>query len=452
MQELISSDTICALSTAPGIGAIAVIRLSGADSFAILKDVFSKPLEQQAGHTVVYGFIQDGERQIDDVVLTVFRSPNSYTGEDTVEISCHGSVYIQRQILELLVQKGARMAKPGEYTMRAFMNGKMDLSQAEAVADLIASESRTAHEMAIHQMRGGFSNEINFLRDRLIHFASMIELELDFSEEDVEFADRLQLKDLVNEIQVVVRRLIDSFATGNVVKNGVPVAILGAPNMGKSTLLNALLNDDRAIVSEIAGTTRDTIEDAVNIEGIRFRFIDTAGIRETEDTIETLGIERAWEKARGASVVVYLVDASETSEQEISDIKEYFQEQMGEGRRLLLIAGNKSDKGVSTEATDINLSAKTREGIDELTSRLVGFVNEGLAGSNTVVTNLRHFEALSNTLTSLNDVQKGLENQITGDFLAIDIRRALYHLGEITGQITTDDLLDNIFSKFCIGK
>lgn len=506
MLHHVSDDTICALSTAPGVGAIAVIRLSGPETFDVLKTLFSKDLEKAASHTAHHGKIREGERVIDDVVVTIFRGPNSYTGEDVAEVSCHGSTYVQAELIKAVLNQGVRMAKAGEFTMRAFANGKMDLSQAEAVADLIASESAASHELAMHQLRGGFSKEINALRERLIHFASLIELELDFSEEDVEFADRQDLKDLVDEVTTMVKSLVDSFATGKVVKDGVPVAILGAPNMGKSTLLNALLKEDRAIVSDIPGTTRDTIEDAVSIGGIRFRFIDTAGIRETQDEIESMGIERAWEKAGEASVVIYLVDASgeamqtdgaDTTVVSIAQIKKEFEDRF-EGK-LLLITGNKADlaedKGnasamsradiadladatseagasanitsaesalsardnddpseASESSVDLLISAKTGQGLQQLQDKLVGFIEQGLAGSSTVVTNARHYEALSNALASLMDVRKGLDQDITGDFLAIDIRKALFHLGEITGEITTDDLLGNIFSKFCIGK
>ena len=463
MNVLVAQDTICALSTAPGLGAIAIIRVSGPDALEVVDSMFSKSLANKTKNGLYYGDLNDGDNLLDEVVISVFRGPHSYTGENTAEISCHGSPFIQQEIIKALLDRDIRMAQPGEFTMRAFANGKMDLSQAEAVADLIASESAVSHDLALKQLRGGFSDELASLREKLIHFASLIELELDFGEEDVEFADRQDLKDLVDEIKLVVKNLVDSFATGNAIKSGVPVAILGAPNMGKSTLLNALLNEERAIVSEIAGTTRDTIEDTINIEGIQFRFIDTAGIRETEDQIETIGIERAWEKAQDATLVIYLVDASSTSQEEIDAIRSTFT-QNTDGNSNLLIVANKSDLGESLalksakaeqvieDSVALSISAKTDKGISELKSILVSQINSGLSTDSTVVTNARHYEALSNALASLIDVRNGLDQDITGDFLAIDIRKALHHLGEITGEITTDDLLGNIFSRFCIGK
>jgi tRNA modification GTPase len=453
MINLLNLDTITALSTAPGLGAIAVIRVSGPEAIAVCDSLFSRSLSEAKSHSLHYGDLKDGDKLLDEVVIALFRGPNSYTGEDTIEISCHGSPFIQREIIAALLDRGIRLADPGEFTMRAFANGKMDLSQAEAVADLIASESAAAHDIALKQLRGGFSKEIAALRERLIHFASLIELELDFAEEDVEFADRQDLKKLVDEIKSVVKALVDSFATGNVVKSGVPVAILGAPNMGKSTLLNALLNEDRAIVSEIAGTTRDTIEDSVTIDGIQFRFIDTAGIRDTEDTIETIGIERAWEKARDASVVLYMVDATTVTEADIIEIENGFRTNVTNEHTRFILIGNKADTGTpNTDLTDLTISAKSGEGLDELKNYLSELIASGLNAENSIVTNARHYEALSKALASLIEVRKGLNNNITGDFLAIDIRKALHHLGEITGVITTEDLLGNIFSKFCIGK
>lgn len=454
-------DTICALSTAPGMGAIAVIRLSGPDSIRVLNTVFSKDVSGAQGYSLHYGAIAEGEEAIDDVVVSIFRAPKSFTGEDVVEVSCHGSEYIQSRLLHLFVSNGCRTAEPGEFTMRAFSNGKMDLSQAEAVADLVASSSAAAHRLAMNQMRGNFSKKINQLREELIHFASMIELELDFSEEDVEFANRDELKGLVEKINLIVGDLMESFAMGNAIKNGVPVAILGAPNMGKSTLLNALLDDDRAIVSEIAGTTRDTIEDETTIGGVRFRFIDTAGIRETEDEIETIGISRAFEKAGKASIVLYLVDAMESHVDEIAPALLEIRNKIGEEQDLILVA-NKVDKArdpdeirkkfASIPETEV-ISATDGVGLEDLRQRLVKASKAILTeGSDVVVSNVRHYEALAKTKESLEAVLNGLEAGITGDFLAIDIRRALLHLGEITGEITTDDLLGNIFSKFCIGK
>ncbi len=437
------------------MGAIAVIRVSGKEAFAVVGKLFSKTVANLPSHTVHYGTIKDGSRIVDEVVATIFKGPNSFTGEDVVEISCHGSVFIQQQIIQLLLDAGCRMANAGEFTMRAFFNGKMDLSQAEAVADLIASNSEAAHQLAMHQMRGGFSKEINHLRQELINFASLIELELDFSEEDVEFADRSDLKTLVEQIQVIIKRLVDSFAVGNVIKNGIPVAIVGVPNVGKSTLLNALLNEERAIVSDIAGTTRDTIEDELIIEGIAFRFIDTAGLRDTTDTIESMGIERTYEKANEAAIILYMADMSTEKPDAVEKAITTFRNKL-DGHQQLIPVYNKADigeKGFEPPVEGITISAKAGTGIETLKEQLVSFVDSGALQSNdTIVTNARHYEALSKAFASLNNVLTGLDANITGDFLAIDIRQALHHLGEITGEITTDDLLGNIFSKFCIGK
>jgi len=455
------NDTICALSTAPGIGAIALIRLSGKTAIDVVNHSFTKDISNASGYSLHYGSIKENEDVIDDVMVAVYRNPKSFTGEDIVEISCHGSQYIQSRILKLYTANGCRLAEPGEFSMRAFANGKMDLSQAEAVADLISSSTAASHKLAMNQMRGNFSRKINELRDQLIHFASLIELELDFSEEDVEFADRNDLKSLIHSIQVIVVDLIESFATGNAIKNGVPVAILGAPNMGKSTLLNALLDDDRAIVSEIAGTTRDTIEDETTIDGIRFRFIDTAGIRETEDEIESIGIGRAFEKAEKATIVLYLFDSVETDSNELEKNLQELRERIGVSQEVIAVA-NKSDKASSEELLSkkfehlpetLIISATKGSGLGLLKIKLLEKSKTiNVEGNDIVVTNLRHYHALSETKTSLNAVLLGLDNGITGDFLTIDIRRALHHLGEITGEITTDDLLGNIFSKFCIGK
>ncbi|MEM9050619.1 MAG: tRNA uridine-5-carboxymethylaminomethyl(34) synthesis GTPase MnmE [Bacteroidota bacterium] len=454
-------DTICALSTAPGMAAIALIRLSGKESVEIVGKSFSKEIDNARGYSLHYGSISENEDIIDDVVVAVYRNPKSFTGEDVVEISCHGSQYIQSRLLKLYTSSGCRLAEPGEFSMRAFANGKMDLSQAEAVADLISSSTEASHKLAMNQMRGNFSRKINVLRDQLIHFASMIELELDFSEEDVEFANRDDLKALINSIQMIVVDLMESFATGNAIKNGVPVAILGAPNMGKSTLLNALLDDDRAIVSEIAGTTRDTIEDETTIGGVRFRFIDTAGIRETEDKIESIGIGRAFEKAEKASIVLYLFDAVETKIEELEKSLEELKERIGETQEVIAVA-NKADKAQEASILEEKfenlpdtqiISATDGIGLETLREKLLKSSNSIMVeGHDIVVTNVRHYNALSETRASLDAVLEGLDNGITGDFLAIDIRRALHHLGEITGEITTDDLLGNIFSKFCIGK
>lgn len=458
----ISDQTICAISTPPGVGGIAVIRVSGANALEITDSIFSRSLIQADSHKALHGWIMDGDERVDEVVVTLFRAPRSFTGEDTTEIACHGSGFIQQRIIELLLHSGATMAGHGEFTMRAYLNGRMDLSQAEAVGDLIAAESAAAHKQALHQMRGGFSKEINALRDKLIHFASMVELELDFAEEDVEFANRQQLSVLIDEIRRVVEHLRQSFKLGNAIKNGVPVAIVGAPNMGKSTLLNALLNEERAIVSDIAGTTRDTVEDSIVLGGIRFKFIDTAGIRETTDTIEKMGIERSLAKVQEASIVLVLFDAAYTHKHEVIDfINDVRSATRGDARVLLV--GNKIDKterSFSEISQDLGLedelvliSAKQGQGVEALKEKLQHYVNVGQVQSGeTIVTNIRHFEALTLASQSLNDVVYGLENRVTGDFLAIDIRKTLYHLGDITGQINADDLLNSIFSKFCIGK
>lgn len=452
-----TQDTIVALATSPGAqGAIAVIRVSGPDAITLVNSVFKgKDLTRQKSHTIHFGTIRDGEEIIDEVLVSLFVAPHSYTKENSVEISTHNSKYIIERILSLLIRQGARSARPGEFTLRAFLNGGMDLSQAEAVADLIASNSAASHQVAMQQMRGGFSNQLKKLREDLVHFASLIELELDFSEEDVEFANRDQLKALIMQIHAVVLKLIQSFEQGNVLKNGVPVVIAGKPNVGKSTLLNALLNEERAIVSDIAGTTRDTIEDEINIKGITFRFIDTAGIRETEDIIEAKGVERTLEKMKQARLIIYLFDPTQ-------DDIDAVQKQIEEIRTLnipFVTIINKLDL-LTEEARQpyaalqpLYISAKEQQGIEELKDELLKQVN--LANINTddvVVTNIRHVEALQRTSEALEKVLYGIDNPVTSDFLAMDIRQALHHLGEITGTVTTDDLLDNIFSKFCIGK
>ena len=466
------NDTIVALATPSGSGAIAVIRLSGQDAINIaskcFKSVSNKDLNQQATHTIHLGHIIDAQRTIDEVLVSVFKDPNSYTGENVVEISCHGSSYIQQEIIQLFLREGCRMATAGEFTLRAFLNGKLDLSQAEAVADLISSDNEASHQIAMQQMRGGFSSEIAKLREELLNFASLIELELDFAEEDVEFADRTQFKALIERINFVLKRLIDSFAVGNVIKNGIPVAIVGEPNVGKSTLLNALLNEDRAIVSEIAGTTRDTIEDEISIGGIGFRFIDTAGIRETEDVVESIGIKKTFEKIEQAQVVMFLVsspqlavdkDAITTITIEIEKVKNKFPQ------KQLLVIVNKIDQITDSElatirtALDSNatevipISAKTGFGVEQLTQTLLDLINTGaLRNNETIVTNSRHYDALLKAFEEVQKVKDGLETGLSGDLLAIDIRQALYHFGEITGEITNDDLLGNIFANFCIGK
>lgn len=470
---MIKNDSIVALATASGAGAIAIIRVSGEDAITIANSVFksvkNKDLTTQKTHTLHLGHIADGEKTLDQVLVSIFKNPNSYTGENTVEISCHGSTYIQQQIIQLLLRKGCRMADAGEFTLRAFLNGKLDLSQAEAVADLISSDNEASHQIAMQQMRGGFSNEIAKLREELLNFASLIELELDFAEEDVEFADRTQFHELLNRIEFVLKRLIDSFAVGNVIKNGIPVAIVGEPNVGKSTLLNALLNEERAIVSEIAGTTRDTIEDELVIGGIGFRFIDTAGIRETADVVESIGIKKTFEKIEQAQVVLFLVDGYQllvdsklnSLKIEIEKIKNKFPQ------KAILIIINKSDKISQQEQSNINqqlttdsqqpktiyISAKEKIGVDNLKNELLSFVNTGaLRNNETIVTNTRHYDSLLKALDEIQKVKFGLETNLSSDLMALDIKEALYQFGMITGQVTNDELLGNIFANFCIGK
>lgn len=462
---MIYNDTIIALATPSGSGAIAVIRLSGKDAIAIasrfFRSVSGKVLANQKSHTIHLGHIVDEPRVIDEVLISVFKNPNSYTGENVIEISCHGSLYIQQEIIQLFLRNGCRMANAGEFTLRAFLNGKLDLSQAEAVADLIASDNEASHQIAMQQMRGGFSSEIAKLREELLNFASLIELELDFAEEDVEFADRTQFKALVDRITFVLKRLIDSFAVGNVIKNGIPVAIVGEPNVGKSTLLNALLNEERAIVSEIAGTTRDTIEDEISIGGIGFRFIDTAGIRDTKDVVESIGIKKTFEKIEQSQVVIYLFDStifksqSEKFKVELEKIKNKYPQ------KPLIILANKVDKIDDSQIAEMQseisglqfLSAKTGFGVEQLTNSLLNLINTGaLRNNETIVTNSRHYDALLKAFEEIQKVNYGLDSGLSGDLLAIDIRQALYHFGEITGEITNDDLLGNIFANFCIGK
>lgn len=462
---MIPKDSIVALATPSGAGAIAVIRISGEDAITIGNSVFrsikNKNLTTQKTHTLHLGHIVDNTKTLDEVLLSIFKEPNSYTGENTIEISCHGSIYIQQQIIQLLLRNGCRMADPGEFTLRAFLNGKLDLSQAEAVADLISSDNEASHQIAMQQMRGGFSNEIAKLREELLNFASLIELELDFAEEDVEFADRTQFHELVNRIEFVLKRLIDSFAIGNVIKNGIPVAIVGEPNVGKSTLLNALLNEERAIVSEIAGTTRDTIEDELVIGGIGFRFIDTAGIRETEDVVESIGIKKTFEKIEQSQVVVFLFDSSEfkisgiTLKVEMEKIKNQFP------LKPLLIIGNKADKLEENEIVNLKsqipeillISAKEKLGVDDLKNQLLSFVNTGaLRNNETIVTNSRHYDSLLKALDEIQKVKYGLETNLSSDLMALDIKEALYQFGMITGLVTNDELLGNIFANFCIGK
>jgi tRNA modification GTPase len=452
-------DTIVALATAQGIGAIGVIRLSGHQAFDIINRLFpAKDLTRQASHTLHVGYLKENGKVLDEVVVSLFKGPKSYTGEDVVEISGHGSPYVLQQIIQACVHQGARLAKPGEYTQRAFLNGKLDLAQAEAVADLIASNTEASRKTALHNIRGGFSDRLKNLRERLIRFSALIELELDFSQEDVEFADRTQLYDLLTEAQQTTQQLAASFQLGNVIKNGVSVAIIGKPNAGKSTLLNTLLNENRAIVSEIAGTTRDTIEEVLNIDGILFRLIDTAGIREhTHDVIESIGMEKALAKMQQADVVIYLFDVNEIS---VPELQATITELNNKKIKHLLV-GNKSDLVNETTIREkfnmvagiIFISAKTNLHTEVLKEKLVDQVLQGkVQADDTIITNARHYHALQEVLQSLTDIRSGLENSIPGDLVALDIRRCLHYLGEITGEITTEDQLDYIFSKFCIGK
>lgn len=457
------TDTIVALATPSGIGAIGVIRLSGPDAIRIANSVFhGKDLEQQASHTVHFGTIHNDEgRILDEVLATVFVAPRSYTGENVVEVSCHGSDYIIQELMQLFIQKGARTANPGEYTLRAFLNGQMDLSQAEAVGDLIASSSKSSHAIAMQQMRGGFSDEIKKLRQELIDFASLIELELDFSEEDVEFADRSKLEALVQQIQRIIKALLDSFQLGNVLKNGVSTVIAGRPNAGKSTLLNALLNEERAIVSEIAGTTRDTIEEVLNIQGVQFRIIDTAGIRDATDTIEAIGVEKTMQKVQSSALLVYVFDVVDTQPEEVrADLEKLVHENIH-----VLVVANKMDLNPYTKKEHyfpenstadyhwVPVSALNKMNIDYLKESLHDAVlSKKINLESTIVANARHYEALQKAYEDLDRVLQGLSSGITADFVAMDIRAALHHLGEITGEISTDDLLGNIFGRFCIGK
>ncbi|SKB77396.1 tRNA modification GTPase [Parapedobacter luteus] len=449
-------DTIVALATATGNGAIAVIRLSGAGAIAIVNKIFKgKDLAQQPSHTIHFGTIRDNGDILDEVLVSVFIAPHSYTGEHVIEISAHNSRYIVERMIQLLIQHGARAAQPGEFTLRAFLNGRLDLSQAEAVADLIASTSAASHQVAIQQMRGGFSTILKQLREQLIQFASLVELELDFSEEDVEFANREQLRVLIAEINDVIQKLIASFERGNVLKNGVPVVIAGRPNVGKSTLLNTLLNEERAIVSDIAGTTRDTIEDEINISGVMFRFIDTAGIRDTHDIIEAKGVERTRAKMRQARLIIYLADPQQD---DVDEIKSQIAEVAQLDVPFVVVVNKvdllKQDKLEALRAIEpLFISAKNNVGVEDLKYELLRKVNlHNLDAEDVLVTNIRHVDALRKTEGALQRVLAGIDSTVTSDFLAMDIRQALHHLGEITGSVSTDDLLDNIFSKFCIGK
>jgi tRNA modification GTPase len=447
-------DTIVALATAPGVAAIGVIRISGKKTFSIVSSLFpSKDLAAQPTHTLHVGLLKDGNEVIDEVVLSLFKGPKSYTGEDTIEISGHGSPFVQEQIINACVKYGARIAKPGEFTQRAFLNGKMDLTQAESVADLIAANTKASQKTALHNIRGGFSNELQQMREQLIQFASLIELELDFATEDVEFADRGKFYSLIKNINRTTDNLIASFQLGNVIKNGVSVAIIGKPNAGKSTLLNCLLNEERAIVSDIAGTTRDTIEEQININGVIFRIIDTAGIRnESKDVIENIGIERSLEKMKSADLVLYIFDVNTENVGSLSQQEIFFKES---SINYLMVA-NKTDISNSFKQEDnnfIHISAKHNSGIETLKEKLYQVtVNNPVNTDNTIVTNVRHLQSLQQIKNSVSEILQGLDSQLPGDLLAIAIRTCLFHLGEITGEITNEDKLDYIFSKFCIGK
>ena len=460
---MISEGTIMALSTASGAGAIAIIRLSGIEAIELTDGLFKacsgKQLKDQKSHSIHLGDIINNNSIVDEVLVSIFKKPNSYTGEDVIEISCHGSPYIQQQIMKILIEKGAQTAKPGEFTLRAFLNGKMDLSQAEAVADLISSENEASHQLAMQQMRGGFSSEIKNLRQELLNFASLIELELDFAEEDVTFADRKELENLLFRIQTVLKNLLDSFALGNVIKKGVPIAIVGPPNVGKSTLLNCLLNEDKAIISSIAGTTRDSIEDEITLDGVCFRFIDTAGIRETEDTIEKIGIQKTKDKIALAAFILHLVDPTDYIQNKdvLSEDLKAFNKQYP--NKKLLVVFNKEDQKNTISIPEhiagyptVSISAKMNSNLPQLIDLLTKHFKLNPTQDQSIITNSRHYGSLYSAQKEVTAIQTGLRNGLSEDLLAIDLRQALYHLGEITGEVTNDELLGNIFANFCIGK
>lgn len=462
MNTTRKTDTICAISTPQGVGGIAVIRISGSEAKTVCNKVLlsakgNKVVDSFAPNTAHFCCFYDRDKLIDEVVVTYFENPRSYTGEDSIEISCHGSLYVQQRVMETLVAAGARLAEPGEFTMRGFINGKFDLSQAEAVADLIDSKSEASHSLAIHQLRGGFSKSIADLREKFVNLASLMELELDFSDEDVEFADRSDLMDLLNEIETQVTGLTNSFRLGNAVKNGVPVAIVGKPNVGKSTLLNALLNEDRAIVSDIPGTTRDTIEDAISIEGILFRFIDTAGIRNSDNEIENYGIERTYKAAEKASVIIYMADIASGNTDDLFAEIDSFKKEVNVGDKQFIVVANKSDlldKDKSVELNDdiVLISAKEKDNINAIAKRLVDGVKGGRQINDTLLSNARHYEAFLHILEAVTAVRNGIESALPGDLIMVDIRQALYYLGLITGQVSSDEILGTIFGRFCIGK
>ena len=452
MTLYLNKDTICAISSGGGMSAIALIRLSGDKSINVINKIFSKKINPEDSHSVHFGIIKENNNILDEVVVTVFAKNKSFTREETVEISCHGSEFIQKKILELLITQGVRIANPGEFTMRAFQNGKIDLSQAESIADLIESDHHASHKNAIQQLRGGFKKKLENLRTNLIDFASLIELELDFSEEDVEFANRDKLKELLTNIKYEVTNLITSFKLGNVIKNGIPVAIIGSPNVGKSTLLNTLLNDEKAIVSDIAGTTRDAIEDELIIEGQKFRFIDTAGLRETNDKIEKIGIKKSIQKVNESKIIIHLIDGTKNINEQIKNIDNL----NFNNNEIVIRVINKKDlngKNIIEDNGYLHISALKNTGIDKLKNKLISFYKSQKSSNNdTIITNVRHYNELKNTLTEINAIIEGLKNNTSSDFLTINIRQALFHLGSITGEVNTDDLLANIFGKFCIGK